>query len=96
MGLPVRLDCGESPVKDSPAVNEFLCVRHRRQFCTRCNHLMFEYYASPDGHFGLANFAEESHGVESSAGREVRCRKCGARYQLLGRPNGMAEPVVTI
>ena len=96
MGLPVRFDCGQSSVKDMPAVNESLCVRHRRQYCGRCNQLMFEYYASPDGHFGLANFVEGAHGEESPGGREVRCGKCGARYRLLDRLNGMAEPVVRI
>ncbi len=79
-----------------PDLNLSVLVRLRRQFCGRCNQLMFEYYASPDGHFGLANFAEGACGTDSSGGREVRCGKCGARYRLLDRLNGMAEPVVRI
>lgn len=28
-------------------------VVRRRQYCALCGQLMFEFYRSPDGHFGL-------------------------------------------
>ncbi len=96
MGLPVRFDCGQTSAKDLPAVSEPVRVRHRRQFCTRCNQLMFEFYASPDGHFGLANLAEGTRSEGPPGRREVQCGKCGARYRLLDRLDGMAEPVARI
>jgi hypothetical protein len=47
--------------------------------------MMFEYYASPDGHFGLASLSG-SKAVEGLMSRhEVQCLKCGARYRLLAR-----------
>jgi len=79
-----------------PDLNASVRVRRRRQYCGRCNQLMFDYYASLDGHFGLANFAEGVCSTGSSGACEVRCGKCGARYRLLDRLNGMAEPVVRI
>ena len=93
MGVPVGFDCGRSSRGGRSAVNKSYGVQHRRQFCRRCNAAMFDYYASEDGHFGLANFVGDSHGEDSDGGREVRCGKCGARYRLLGRLNAMAEPV---
>ncbi|HVA01026.1 MAG TPA: hypothetical protein VMV34_05135 [Terriglobia bacterium] len=77
-------------------MNESIRVQHCRQYCTRCNQLIFEYYASPDGHFGLANFAEGAQSEGSHGGRKVRCGKCGARYRLLERLNGMGEPAERI
>jgi len=66
-------------------------VDHRRQSCSRCNHLMFEYYASPDGHFGLANLSGSKPVEGPSSRREVQCLKCGARYRLLDRLDGMGQ-----
>jgi DNA-directed RNA polymerase subunit RPC12/RpoP len=63
----------------------------RRQFCGRCGQLMFEYYRSPDGHFGLVKGVDPE---ESPRGREVRCPTCGARYRLLDRVDAMGQPVV--
>jgi hypothetical protein len=65
-------------------------VNHRWQFCLRCNHMMFEYYASADGHFGLASLSG-SREVERSS--EVQCLKCGARYRLLDRLDAMGQAV---
>jgi hypothetical protein len=74
-------------------MNETPRVDHRWQFCSRCNHLMFEYYASPDGHFGLATLSG-SKAIEGLSGRrEVQCEKCGARYRLLDRLDGMGQVV---
>lgn len=74
-------------------MNETPPVDHRWQFCSRCNHLMFEYYASPDGHFGLATL-NGSAALEGPSGRrEVKCAKCGARYRLLERLDGMGQAV---
>ncbi len=65
-------------------------VERRRQFCARCGQMMFEYFHSPDGHFGLV----DSPGTDE-AGRngEVRCSTCGARYRLLERLNLTGQPV---
>jgi len=74
-------------------MNETPRVDHRRQFCSRCNHLMFEYYGSSDGHFGLAHLSG-SQAVEGPASRrEVQCLKCGARYRLLERLDGTGQAV---
>jgi len=63
-------------------MTEAVRVARRRQFCGRCDQLMFEFYRSPDGHFGLVGDV----GAEASA-RElvVRCPTCGACYRLLER-----------
>ena len=74
-------------------MNEAPHVDHRRQYCSRCNNLMFEYYASADGHFGLATL-NGSTALEGPSGRsEVQCVKCGARYRLLDRLDGMGQAV---
>ena len=65
-------------------------VERRRQFCARCGQFIFEFYRSPDGHFGLVGGV----GAEASArGLEVRCPTCGARYRLLERVDAMGQPV---
>ena len=65
-------------------------IERRRQFCSRCNGLMFEYYHSPDGHFGLVG---DIYG-ESIAGKtSVRCPTCGARYRLLEMLDATGWPV---
>lgn len=74
-------------------MNEVPRVDHRWQFCSRCNHMMFEFYASPDGHFGLASLTGSQILESSSSNREVLCMKCGARYRLLDRLNGMGQAV---
>ncbi len=77
-------------------MNEVPHVDHRWQFCSRCNHMMFEYYASSDGHFGLASFSG-SRAVEGpSSRRGVQCSKCGARYRLLDRLDGTGQAVSRI
>ena len=77
-------DCGAisgggKGLSEAPSVN------HRRQFCSRCNHMMFEYYASPDGHFGLVSLSGSKAVEGLMSRREVQCLKCGARYRLLDR-----------
>ena len=68
-------------------------VERRRQFCARCGQLMFEYFRSPDGHFGLVD-APDPRELGSAVGRVgVRCPVCGARYRLLERLNPMGQPV---
>lgn len=66
-------------------------VQRRRQYCVRCNQLMFEYFVSPDGHFGLVN---ELGGEEVSRKHEVSCPTCGARYELLDKVDATGQPVV--
>lgn len=61
----------------------------RRQFCARCGQLMFEFYRSPDGHFGVVNLPAQ----EDRAAGEVRCPTCDARYRLLDRLDAMGQPV---
>jgi hypothetical protein len=51
---------------------------------------MFEYFRSPDGHFGLVDSPE----AEKPAHRgEVRCPTCGARYRLLDRLGVTGQPI---
>jgi ribosomal protein S27AE len=66
-------------------------VQRRRQLCSRCNQLMFEYLVSPDGHFGLVN---EVGGEEVSGKHEVSCPTCGAKYELLEKVDATGQPVV--
>lgn len=69
---------------------ESMRVERRRQSCIRCGQLMFEYFRSPDGHFGLVDSPEpEPRGRRG----EVRCPTCGARYRLLDRLGVMGQPV---
>jgi hypothetical protein len=54
---------------------------------------MFEFYRSPDGHFGMVG----DLGAQASArGFEVRCRTCGARYRLLERVDAAGQPVARL
>jgi len=65
-------------------------VVRRRQFCALCGQLMFEFYRSPDGHFGLIGEV----GTEmSTRGPTVRCPTCGACYRLLERVDAAGQPV---
>jgi hypothetical protein len=74
-------------------MNEAPRVNHCWQFCSRCNHMMFEYYASPDGHFGLASLSGSKAVEGPLSRREVQCLKCGARYRLLDRLDAMGQAV---
>jgi ribosomal protein S27AE len=67
-----------------------VAVERRRQFCVRCGQLMFEFYRSPDGHFGLVGDVEREalRGIV-----QVRCPTCGARYRLRERVDAMGQPV---
>jgi hypothetical protein len=72
-------------------MTEAVRVVRRRQFCALCGQLMFEFYRSPDGHFGLVGDV----GTEDSArGLQTRCPTCGARYRLLERVDAAGQPVV--
>jgi hypothetical protein len=51
---------------------------------------MFEFYRSPDGHFGLVGDAGQE---ASPGGFQVRCPTCGAQYRLLERVNATGRPV---
>ena len=74
-------------------MNDTAGVVRRRQSCALCGQPMFEFYRSPDGHFGLLGEVE----VESSArGTVVRCPTCGARYRLLERVDAAGQPVERI
>jgi len=66
-------------------------LERRRQFCTRCGQFMFEYFRSPDGHFGLVD--DLGH-EETRHRRQVRCPTCGAKYRLLDRVGPAGQPIV--
>jgi transcriptional regulator NrdR family protein len=74
-------------------MSEATGVVRRRQFCARCGQMMFEFYRSPDGHFGLVG--EVGRGA-SAPGPEVRCSTCGARYRLLERVDAAGQPVARV
>jgi DNA-directed RNA polymerase subunit RPC12/RpoP len=62
----------------------------RRQFCARCGQFMFEFYRSPDGHYGLVG---EIATQASPQGLELRCPTCGTRYCQLDRVDIAGQPV---
>ena len=66
-------------------------VHRCRQFCARCGQLMFEYFRSPDGHFGMVNRPSQNQAARTTD--EVCCPTCGARYRLLERLNAMGQPL---
>jgi DNA-directed RNA polymerase subunit RPC12/RpoP len=71
-------------------MSESVNVVRRRQYCVLCGQQMFEFYRSPDGHFGLV----DDVGTEASArGLYVRCPTCGARYRLLDRIDAAGQAV---
>lgn len=51
---------------------------------------MFEFYRSPDGHYGLVDDLGEFH---DRVRGEVRCPTCGARYRLLEKADPTGAPV---
>jgi len=55
--------------------------------------MMFVFYASPDGHYGLADLSGSRTVEGRSSHREVECLKCGARYRLLERLDAMGQAV---
>ena len=74
-------------------MNDAFGVVRRRQFCARCGQLMFEFYRSPDGHFGLVGDV----GTEASErGLALRCPTCDARYRLLERVDASGQPVARV
>ena len=72
---------------------ETVGVVRRRQFCARCGQLIFEFYRSPDGHFGLVG---DVSAQASALGLEVRCPTCEARYRLLERVDAAGQPVARL
>lgn len=68
-------------------------VVYRRQYCSLCGQLIFEFYRSPDGHFGLVG---ETGAKKTLHGLELRCPTCGARYRLLERVDAAGQPVERI
>ena len=73
-------------------------VERRRQFCLRCGEFMFEFFCSPDGHFGLAGASDVAgpgdSATEDAAGDQVRCPTCGAGYRLLDKLSATGAPIV--
>ena len=62
----------------------------RRQYCLRCNQPLFEYFLSPDGHFGVLN---ELVRKEARRRTVVECPACGASYELLDKVAAGGQPV---
>lgn len=67
-----------------------LQVERRRQFCLLCGQLMFEFYRSPDGHYGVVDILD---GGRRAGTQEVRCPTCGTRYRWLNRLDEMGRPI---
>jgi hypothetical protein len=74
-------------------MTESIGAVRRRQYCALCGQQMFEFYRSPDGHFG---FVDEVMAETSARGLHVRCATCGARYRLLERVDAAGQPVARI
>ena len=74
-------------------MTQFAAVERRRQYCSRCGQLMFEYYRSPDGHFGVVGSLECVPDPGGSSARVVRCPSCRAHYRLLDRLGVMGQPI---
>ena len=72
---------------------ESVHVERRRQFCMRCGQMMFEYFRSSDGHFGLLAPAGRK---DSSQPNELRCPVCGARYRWLERLDPTGQPFTRV
>jgi len=51
---------------------------------------MFEFFYSPDGHFGLVDDVRRPAG---ELGDEVHCPTCDARYKLLEKIDPTGTPV---
>jgi hypothetical protein len=51
---------------------------------------MFEYFRSPDGHFGVVDDVRKS---AADGGDEFHCPTCGARYKVLERLSPTGQPV---
>jgi len=66
-------------------------IQRRRQFCALCGQLMFEYFGSPDGHFGLVDSLAQS--AKNGGGHETSCLTCGTRYRFLDRLNAKRAPI---
>ena len=65
-------------------------AQRRRQYCVRCNSFMFEYFLSPDGHFGVV---KEVCRKQDDRKAKVVCPACGALYELLDTVDATGQPV---
>ena len=74
-------------------MTESVCVVRRRQFCALCGQRMFDFYRSPDGHFGLVD--DVKVGV-LPRGFEARCSTRGARYRMLDRVDAAQQPLACV
>jgi ribosomal protein S27AE len=72
---------------------ELAGVVRRRQYCGLCGQVMFEFYRSPDGHYGVV---EDVGAVASARGFRVECPTCGARYRLLDRADATGQTLAKI
>jgi hypothetical protein len=74
-------------------MTESIGAVRRRQYCVLCGQQMFEFYRSPDGHFG---FVDDVKAETSARGLHVRCATCGACYRLLDRVDASGQPVAKL
>jgi len=65
-------------------------TRRCREFCARCGQAMFEYFRSPDGHFGMVG-PPPMPGQDK--GKEIACPMCDTLYILLDRLDAQGRPV---
>ena len=68
-------------------------VKRQRQFCARCGQLMFEYYSSFDGHFGVVDDLPTHRGITR---KELLCPVCGSRYRLLEGLDATGHPLAKV
>ncbi len=74
-------------------MSESVSAVRRKQYCGLCGQIMFEFYRSPDGHFGLVSGV----GAESTShGYRVKCPTCGAQYRLLDRADITGQTVARV
>jgi transcriptional regulator NrdR family protein len=74
-------------------VSETTVIVRRRQYCARCGQVMFEFFYSPDGHFGLV---DDVRRIVGDGGNHIRCPTCDARYRLLERLDPTGRPVARL
>ena len=72
---------------------ESLGVVRRKQYCGLCAQIMFEFYRSPDGHFGLVS---DAGAQASDRGLQVRCPTCGTAYRLLDRADATGQTIARL
>jgi hypothetical protein len=74
-------------------VSEPRPVLRRRQYWARCGQLMFEYYCSPDGHFGLAESFDGAGHEQVLRTRQVARSRARTLFGLCAKQLRTTDPV---